>query len=155
MASSRFFRRLLIGVLAGGTLIAVTAAAGAASSSQGRQPIPGSSPGWLSRAHDLGATPSADQVDFGVLLNMRDQAGAEAMVQAISDPTSASYGDWLSNAAFDAQYAPAAADVAAVQSWLRSQGFQVTETLPSGMYVEASGSAAQVENTFGAQLHDY
>ena len=82
---------------------------------------------------------------------MRDQAGAAATLQAISDPASASYGQWLSNAAFDARYAPATADVAAVQGWLRSQGFQVTKTLPSGMYVQASGSVAQVEKTFGDQ----
>ena len=109
----------------------------------------------MPRARDLGATPSAERVDFGVLLGMRDQAGAEARLQTISDPTSASYGQWLSTAAFDASYAPASANVAAVQGWLRSQGFRVTKTLPSGMYVEASGSVAQVEETFGAQVHNY
>ena len=156
MGSSRLFRhRLSIAVLAGVTLVAVTAAAGPASASQGRNPLPGSTPGWLPRAHDLGPTPSAAQVNFGVLLAMRDEAGAEATLQAISDPTSASYGDWLSNAAFQASYAPAASDVAAVQDWLSSQGFQITDTLPSGMYVEASGSVAQVENTFGAQVNNY
>ena len=42
-----------------------------------------------------------------------------------------------------------------MQDWLRSQGFQVTTTLPSGMYVQASGSAAQVESTFATSLHNY
>jgi hypothetical protein len=109
----------------------------------------------LHQARQVGATPSAQQVQFGVLLSMRDQAGAEAKLQAISDPTSASYGQWMSNAGFDATYAPANADVAAVQSWLRSQGFKVNNTLPGGMLVQASGPAAQVEQTFGVQLNDY
>ena len=86
---------------------------------------------------------------------MRNQAGAEAKLQAISDPTSASYGQWLSTAAFDSNYAPANSDVSAVQSWLRSQGFHVTDTLPSGMLVQASGSVAQVEQTFGTQVNNY
>ena len=90
-----------------------------------------------------------------MLLGMRDQAGAEATLKAISDPTNASYGQWLSNSAFDAKYGPASADVSAVQNWLRSQGFTVTSTLPSGMLVEASGSVAQVQQTFGAQLNNY
>ncbi|MGB0093392.1 MAG: S53 family peptidase [Solirubrobacteraceae bacterium] len=154
-ANGKLLNRLLVGVLACVTLTAVTAAAASASASQGRHSLHGSSPGWLPRARDLGATPSVERVDFGVLLGMRDQAGAEASLQTISDPTSASYGQWLSTAAFDASYAPASADVAAVQGWLRSQGFRVTKTLPSGMYVEASGSVAQVEETFGAQVHNY
>jgi subtilase family serine protease len=86
---------------------------------------------------------------------MRDQAGAEATLQAISDPSSASYGKWLSDAAFDARYGPARASVTAVQGWLKSQGFAVTGTLPSGMYVEASGSVAQVEKVFGTSVHNY
>jgi subtilase family serine protease len=153
MRSCRFVQRaLLVGLLGCLTLGSVAATASAA---PGRKALHGSTPGWLGQAHNVGATPSAEQVNFGVLLSMRDQAGAQATLQAISDPTSASYGQWLSPAAFDAKYAPSGADVAAVQSWLRSQGFQVTKTLPSGMLVEASGSVAQVEQTFGAQVNNY
>ena len=86
---------------------------------------------------------------------MRNRSGATAVLQKISDPTSASYGQWLTNAQFKASYSPAATDTSAVQNWLGSQGFKVTKTLQSGMYVEASGSAAQVEKTFGAALHNF
>jgi Pro-kumamolisin, activation domain len=140
-----------------GTLscVAFAVASASALASPGRHELRGTAPRWLTRAHDLGATPSANQVQFGVVLHMRDQAGAEAALQAVSEPSSAKYGQWLSNAAFNAAYAPSRADVAAVQDWLRSQGFTVTKTLPSGMLVEASGSVAQVQQTFGAQLHNY
>ena len=104
----------------------------------------------------MGAQPSsAQQMNFGVLLGMRDQAGAMATLKAISDPSSSSYGQWLTNAQFDARYAPAKSSVTAVQDWLRSEGFQVTKTLPSGMYVEASGSVAKVESAFGTSVHNY
>jgi subtilase family serine protease len=112
-------------------------------------------PRWLDQAREQGTVPSSEQIGFGVLLGMRDPAGAAAAVQAVSDPTSATYGQWLSNQEFDARYAPTAASVAAVQGWLRSSGFQVTKTLPSGMYVEASGSIAQVDKTFGTSVHNY
>ena len=42
-----------------------------------------------------------------------------------------------------------------MQPWLRSQGFQVTTTLRSGMYVEATGSVTQVEKTFATTLNNY
>jgi subtilase family serine protease len=134
----------------------LAAVAGTASASgPGRHPLAGSTPRWLSQAHRLGATSSAQQVSFGVLLGMRNQADAEATLKAVSDPTSASYGQWLSNSTFDARYAPASSDVTAVQGWLRGQGFTVTQTLPSGMYVEASGTAAQVQKVFGTTLGNY
>src|SRR5215831_15860036 len=158
MGSSRFPRFRVAGGLlaAGATALAVIAIAGPASAApQGRHPLHGSTPRWLHQARDLGATSSVQQVNFGVLLGMRDQAGAVATLQAISDPASPSYGQWLTNAEFDARYAPARSSVTAVQAWLRAEGFQVTKTLPSGMYVEATGSVARVEKAFGTSLHDY
>ena len=163
MASFRFVRRgVLAGLLSGVTVVGVAAVAapasassGAASSGPQRHPIAGSTPRWLKQARNISATPSSERVGFGVLLGMRDQAGAAATLQAISGPTSASYGRWLSNATFDERYGPAQSSVTAVQDWLRAQGFQITTTLPSGMYVEASGTVAQVQKTFATQLHNY
>jgi subtilase family serine protease len=156
MGSSRLVRKMAIGLLAGATVIGLTATAGAAAAApQGRHPLDGSMPKWLHQAHDMGASPSAQQMNFGVLLGMRDRAGAMDTLKAISDPASSSYGDWLTNAEFDARYAPAKSSVTAVQDWLRSEGFQVAKTLPSGMYVEASGSVAKVESTFGTSVHSY
>jgi subtilase family serine protease len=152
--SSRY--RLAIGLLASATIVTLSAVGGSASAApQARHPLNGSTPRWLHQAHDLGTAQSSQQVSFGVVLGLRDAAGAAATLKAISDPASASYGQWLSNATFDARYAPASAAVAAVQSWLRSEGFQVTGTLPSGMYVQASGSATRVESTFATSLHNY
>jgi subtilase family serine protease len=158
MRSSRFPRyRAAAGLLvASATAVALAMAPGAASASPtARHPLDGSLPRWLPQAQNLGSTSSSQQVSFGVLLSMRDQAGAAATLKAISDPSSSSYGQWLSNAAFDARYAPAGSSVAAVRGWLRSEGFQVTQTLPSGMLVEASGSASQVASVFGTKLDNY
>ena len=161
MGSSRFIRRrLLAGLAATASAVGVTgvaALAGPASALASPHPhvLAGSTPGWLGAAHDLGGVAPAQRLDFGVLLNMRDQAGAAATLQAISEPRSPGYGRWLSNKSFTARYAPAPASVGAVQHWLRASGFTVTQTLPSGMYIEASGSAAQVQKVFGTKLRNY
>ena len=149
-------RKLLGGLLAGVTVAGITAAAGSASAaaSPPRQPLAGSTPGWLGQARDLGAVPSGEPVDFGVLLGMRDQAGTAATLQAVSEPGGARYGHWLTGKAFDARFGPAKATVAAVQrcSAGRVSG---TTTLPSGMYIETTGSARQVEKIFATRLHSY
>ncbi len=154
----RFVRRSALAVVISGATVfgGLAAAAGTASASgPQRHYLAGSTPKWLSKAKSVGTTASSEQVGFGVLLSMRNEAGAEATLKAISDPASASYGKWLTNQAFDEQYAPAKSNVTAVQDWLRTQGFKVTTTLPSGMYVEASGTAAQVEKVFGSKLNNY
>jgi subtilase family serine protease len=155
----KFVRRSVLAVVASGaTVLGLAAAAAPASAGgpqSGRHYLSGTTPQWLSKAHNAGATSSSAQVGFGVLLGMRNQAGAEAALQAISTPGSASYGKWLSSQAFNSQYAPAKASVSAVQAWLKSQGFTVTQTLPSGQLVQASGTTAQVEKTFGSQLNNY
>ena len=152
----RHMRAGPIGAAFGGlVLISAPLSPAQAATADRPQALPGTAAQRPANAIDLGAAPSGELVDFGILLRMRDQAGAEARLSAISDPTSASYGKWLTNAEFDASYAPAGADVAAVESWLRARGLTVRKTLPSGMYVEVSGTVAQVEQVFATQVRSY
>jgi subtilase family serine protease len=156
MGSSRFARRVAVGLLAGATAFGLSLTAGSASAApSARHPLTGSTPKWLSHARDMGTTVTTDPVNFGILLGMRDESGALAKLKAVSDPSSASYGHYLSNKQFDATYAPARSSVTAVRNWLRDQGFTIDKTLPSGMYVEVSGTVGQVQSTFGTKIHNY
>ncbi|MGD0241063.1 MAG: S53 family peptidase [Streptosporangiaceae bacterium] len=131
------------------------AATAATAVSSAPHPLAGSTPKWLPFARDMGTTVTTDPATFGILLGMRDAAGAQATLKAVSDPSSASYGHYLTNKQFDARYAPAESSVSAVRNWLRDRGFTVDKTLPSGMYVEVSGTIGQVESTFGSKIHNY
>jgi len=152
---SRTRRRLIACLVATATAFAITAISVPASASASPMAIPGTQPNWLPKATDKGATAASSRVNFGILLKMQNPAGAAALVDQLSAPTSANYGKWLTNAQFKASYAPAASDVAAVQSWLATQGFTVSKTLASGMYVEASGTAAQISKTFATPMRNY
>jgi subtilase family serine protease len=153
---SRQGRRLLGLLTVTGCAIAVAAVVQqSATAAPARHVLAGSKPHWLTHARKVGAPAAGSDVSFGVLLSMRNSAAAQSELAALSNPKSASYGKWLTNAQFDARYAPAKQSVGAVRTWLKSQGFAVTKTLPSGMLVEANGTAAQIEKTFGTQLHTY
>jgi subtilase family serine protease len=144
-------------VVALGTAAASVLGAGAATAAPrtGRHVLSGSAPRWLTRARATGGAPAAaDKISFGVLLKLRDSAAAEATLASISDPASASYGKWLTKAQFTSRYAPATADADAVRSWLQGQGFTLRDTL-GGMYVEASGTTAQINKVFGTTLKNY
>lgn len=155
----RFTRaqRALALALGGSTAVALslTMVQAPATAAQHRHPLPGSKPHWEGRASHAGAVPDSAPVPFGVLLKMRDPSGAAKEIQQLTDPSSPNYRHWLTTKQFRAKYAPSKSDVAAVQHWLRQQGFHVTSTLPSGMLVQVTGKASQVEKTFDTSLQEY
>lgn len=148
-------RRATACLVAGVTAVAVTSVATSAAASPSPHAVPDSVPQWTSQARVLGDAASSQPVDFGIVLKLRNQSDAVATLQRISDPDSRSYGQWLTNQQFNTRYAPAASDVAAVRNWLGSQGFTVRKTLPSGMYVEARGTVAQVQKVFKTTVKNY
>jgi subtilase family serine protease len=132
------------------TTISIQAGAAAGTSA-----IAGSRPGWAAAARDLGAVRASQAVDFQVVLGLRNSAEAEQEVQAVSTPGSAAYGHFLTDAQFDAAFAPTAATEAAVAAWVRSAGLSVASVASSRMYIEVRGTAAQAERLLGVSLHNY
>jgi len=153
--------RLAAAVIAASTGLALSVtgvAAHAAPSKQSnnaRHALPGSKPHWLDKAKATGTVADSTQLHFGVLLGLRNQAGADAKIQQLSSPSSSSYGHWLTTQDFRNQFAPTTAQAAAVRSWLTQQGLTVDSTMPSRMLVEAHGSAATVEKVFDTQMRTY
>jgi subtilase family serine protease len=136
-----------------GVLLLVPAAF--ADPGNGRSALKGSAPSWATAANFKGATASSDAVGFRVYLGWRNQADAEALARAVSDPKSSSYGKFLTPAQFRQQFAPTQQQVGDVQSWLRSQGFSISYTPQNNHYVSAEGTAAQVETAFNVKLNNY
>ena len=148
--------RRVLGLLSGaavavGLSVAVPAAASAASTAS----LPNSHPTWATPGNKIAATAPSSQIEFSVYLKMRDQAGAAAAAAAVSDPNSSSYGHYLSPAQVRAQYAATNATVRSVQRWLSSAGFSVVATASNNAYVEASGTAAQIQHAFAVHLNVY
>ncbi|MFC6706726.1 S53 family peptidase [Flexivirga alba] len=150
-------RTKAIALAAAGTLAAGMglASVGTASAAPGPRHTVQARPAWLAKAHAKGALPKTEGLSFSILLGMRDQAGANAEVRALSDPSSASYGKWLSLGQFNAAYGPSKADVAAVSAWAKSQGLRVSSVAPSGMLVNVSGSTNTVNRVFATKMASY
>jgi subtilase family serine protease len=117
--------------------------------------VPGSSPTWTHSARITGAPAPSSRISFNVALSLRNEAGAEQLAQAVSTPTSSSYGKYLSARQFNARFAPTGAQIAKVESFLRGQGITVTGVAPGNRWVMASGTVAQVQKTFRTTLKIY
>ncbi|MET8845374.1 S53 family peptidase [Amycolatopsis sp. NPDC004625] len=127
----------------------------ATASAQGRQDIPQSHPLWANAQAKVADTAPAAKLSFRVYLNQRDNAGAEALAQAVSDPDSATYRQYLSPDQVRDRFAASDATVNAVKSWLTGNGFSIGEVPSNRAFVEATGTAAQTENAFAVDLGKY
>lgn len=94
-------------------------------------------------------------VDFQMYLGLRDRAGAIALLDRVSDPARPSYGQYLTPDEFRARFSRPEADVTAVSTWLRDEGFQVGAAPANHLYVPATGTVGQVERSFGVSMNYY
>jgi subtilase family serine protease len=135
-----------LGVFVSAGLPAATAAS--------RHPL-GAEPGWVKVANRRGSTAASDVVAFRVVLATRNRAEATAVANAVSNPKSSSYKHYLSAAQYRSRFAPTAASVAVVKSWIRSQGLSVGYVPANNEYVSAAGTAATVGKAFGVHFSRY
>src|SRR5438552_55852 len=120
-----------------------------------RSTLVGSAPTWAnSKNYQSAANPTID-VGFRVYLGWNNPSAVEALAQAVSDPKSPSYGQYLTPQQFRQQFAPSQSQVGAVQSWLKSQGFSVEYTPLNNHYVSAEGTVAQAQAAFGTSFGVY
>ena len=150
----RHVRSILVACVVVVALAAVLATSATAAPAS-RAKLNGSVPKWaLPSALKAAADPS-QRLNFQVYLGWRDASAARALARAVSNPASALYGHYLSPAKFRRLFAPSAVSVAAVRTWLASQGFAVTGVPGNKLYVAASGTVAQAEKAFGVRLNQY
>jgi subtilase family serine protease len=147
-------RRALV-VLATLSLVAALPAATVSAAAGGRSVLKGSAPSWANSKNYSGPADPAAGVDFRVYLDWQNQAGAEATARAVSDPKSARYGEYLTPSQFRSQFSPSQAQVGAVKSWLKSQGFSIVYTPSNNKYIAAEGTVGQASAAFGASFGMY
>ncbi|WP_328846337.1 S53 family peptidase [Streptomyces sp. NBC_00258] len=139
-------------LLAGALALGIPAAH-ASTDPDGRDTLQGTKPLWATAQADKGATADASRVSARVYLAGRDAAGLSAYAKAVSDPSSPSYGKYLSAGQADARFGATKAQVANVTAWLKSAGLTVTDT--TRHYLSVTGEVADAEKAFGTQLHNY
>jgi subtilase family serine protease len=87
-----------------------------------------------------------------VVLKLPEQAAFDRAVDALYEPGSASYHRWLTPADLQ-DYAPTAADFAAVQAALVRQGLRVVSADPQRFSVRVRGSVDTIQKAFQTELH--
>jgi subtilase family serine protease len=141
-------------LLAAASCVIALAAVGA----ETRTELPHTRAAWASAANDLGETdPGLRLTNLTLVLNRptERQRAFETLLSEQQDPRSPNFHRWLTPAQIGEQFGPPEADIAAVSSWLQSQGMHVDSVASSRVRIEFSGTAASVGAAFATPLHTY
>ena len=109
----------------------------------------------VQQAHLLQATDANQQLNLSIGLKIRNQADLDSLLQAMYDPQSAEYHQYLAPAQFNQLFAPTSDQAQQVVSFLQSQGLVVTGVAPNNLLIDATGIVAQVQKAFDTQINTY
>jgi kumamolisin len=102
---------------------------------------------------DEGAAPAGTMLSLALTLRYRHRAQLDRLVAQQSNPLSAQYRHWLSNAQFDAEFGPSPQTYAAVLRSLRASGFRIDRTYRNRTVVDASAPIGTIERYFHTTIH--
>jgi kumamolisin len=102
---------------------------------------------------DLGRASARTTVTVALSLHYRNDAELDQLIDAQSDANSPLFGRFLSNAQFNAYFAPTSADYGRVAQALRNAGFTIAHTYPNNTLIDASAPVRTAERYFGTEIH--
>jgi len=95
-----------------------------------------------------GRLPASQIMQLDVVLPLRDQAGLDAFLKDVYDPTSFSYRRFLTPTEFTERFGPSQENYDAVIAFVKANGFEVTGGSRDGMEVQIKGPVSSVERHF-------
>src|SRR5215510_731566 len=116
--------------------------------------IAGSLSPRLHEAKDRGRSSPSARHRVVVGLELRNRDVLDAFLAEVHDPASPNYGRFLSQAEFNALFAPTPETEERLVAHLAGSGLAVTERVPNRLLVAADGSVGDLERVFGVEIHD-
>ncbi|HXX99312.1 MAG TPA: S53 family peptidase, partial [Candidatus Limnocylindrales bacterium] len=107
-------------------------------------------------ANDRGAVAGEFALEHMLLQLKRSPEQEQALqyfIEELQTQGSPNFHRWLTAQEFGEKFGVAKSDLETIATWLASQGFRVNTIYPSGMLIDFSGTAAQVQTAFQADIH--
>ncbi|HVT99549.1 MAG TPA: protease pro-enzyme activation domain-containing protein [Acidobacteriaceae bacterium] len=103
----------------------------------------------------IGPLSPSTTVNLAIGLPVQNTAALTAQMQAVTDPTSATYRQYLTPSQFAAQYGVSSATYQSLMAFAQAHGLTVTKTYGSNLLLDVTGTAQSVEQTFYVNLFSY
>ena len=107
------------------------------------------------QAQLVGQLPATESMHFDVVLALRHQPELENFLKQVSDPSSASYGHYVTVPEFTARFGPSQEDYDALIGFAQANGFTVLGGSRDSMDVQLKGSVADIERAFHVTMGVY
>jgi hypothetical protein len=128
------------------------------SGESGLKQLKGHIPGWVTPSRQAGGTVDLRQtIELNVVL-ARDPAVQAAFTQFLADQQnrqSPYYHQWLTPQQIGELFGPTDSDVAAVSSWLTSQGLTIKQVSPGRTIIDVTGSVAKIAVAFHTNFGNF
>ncbi|MBV8273678.1 MAG: S8 family serine peptidase [Verrucomicrobia bacterium] len=127
---------------------------GLAGSSAYAQEVASDVPAGIQFSKDLGRTDPSTEINITVHLKLSDKAAFDAAVDALYDPVSPTFHQWMTNDDLK-KFAPSEAQRSSVRQELEAHGLTILSTDPIGFMIRARGTIANVESAFNTEIHQF
>jgi subtilase family serine protease len=107
----------------------------------------------MSKARHMGRAAKNKQVSLTVVLSLRNQAELTDLINRLSNPLDALYGQYLTPEEFKARFSPTADDIASVVQYLVSKNLVMSESTSNT--IKVTGSVRNIEKAFNLEMHQY
>lgn len=150
-------RRAVSAIAVAALSLGVVGAFGAASAQAAtpRVTFSGAVPSWAVSANSTAAAASSAVVEGEIFLKLQDPDGAAALAAAVSDPTSATYRQYLSPADWIARFAPTQDTYDSQLAALKNGHMTITGQPASRQYIVYRGTVANMNALFSTRLATY
>jgi subtilase family serine protease len=117
--------------------------------------IHGNTPGFIQKAHDLGAVDPSSVISVTTWLKLRNEGKLDKLVESQRQKGSANYQKWITQDQFNSSFSPTAQQVKAVQNFLSAHGLTVLTVAENNFYVKVQGTVGAIEKAFNVQIDGY
>lgn len=146
--------RIGIGAAAAVTVVGVIAPM-TSSAAASTVTVRGNVPSFATAAHRVGNVANTSKLTVSVYLAPRNASALTKLVHDVSNPGSTSYRHFITARQFHDRFSPSASTVSAVKSFLAGAGLKVGAVASNRMYVDATGTVAQVKKAFAVTQSTY
>lgn len=109
----------------------------------------------LQRAVYVGHHDPTSTLDITVALRLRNTVQLQQFLQAVQDPASSVYHQFLTPEQFNSMYGPTQAQASAVVAYLNAQGLAVTDVTSDNRLIHLRAQSGKVEQVFHVLINDY
>ncbi len=111
-------------------------------------------PAGIQFSKDLGLVDPSAEINITVHLKLSDKAAFDQAVEALYDPASPSFHQWMTNEDLK-KFAPSETQQLSVRQELAAHGLTILSTDKIGFTIRAHGTIANVESAFNTEIHQF